>query len=342
MLGFGLSDTLDVELLRSRLRDLSATDAYHSVWLGPHGTGDSVGFALSMRRAPRREVALGLAYDNELGGQMWTGGVDRRLFGLALEGAAAVFLDAFRKEVYAGLRRKFQLIRQVVDPTVTVRLATEDVRQFDADGDELDELETREAIGFLGVERVLRDGWELGLGIHGHTWDEPARENVSTAGVALRAVRASRPRGEVARAEVVWSGVYSRASVNAELLARFGVVRFTPRIRLGWGEDLPIQDAFPLGGTDGFPGLHIGERRGDREAMLGLMLTTPVKGLLLARFEVAGGRTANGGSLLGDDGWVGGIRAGFGADTPVGPVRFEYGYSTEDRGAVFVRLGEWP
>ena len=45
---------------------------------------------------------------------------------------------------------------------------------------------------------------------------------------------------------------------------------------------------------------------------------------------------------MGDDGWVGGIRAGFGADTPVGPVRFEYGYSTEDRGAVFVRLGEWP
>jgi NTE family protein len=342
MLGFGLSDTLDVELLRSRLRNLGTTDAYHSVWLGPHGTGDSVGFALSMRRASRREVALGLAYDNELGGQMWAGGVDRRLFGLALEGSAALFLDAFRKEVYTGLRRKFQLVRQVLDPTVTVRLATEDVRQFEADGDELDELETREAIGFLGVERVLPAGWELGLGIHGHTWDEPARENVSTAGVALRAVRASRRRGEVARAEAVWTGVYSRASVDAELLARFGVVRFTPRIRLGWGDDLPVQDGFPLGGTDGFPGLHIGERRGDREAMLGLMLTTPVKGLLLARIEVAGGRSANGGSLLGDDGWVGGIRAGLGADTPVGPVRFEYGYSTEDRGAVFVRLGEWP
>jgi NTE family protein len=342
MLGFGLSDTLDVELLRSRLRNLGTTDAYHSVWLGPHGTGDSVGFALSMRRASRREVALGLAYDNELGGQMWAGGVDRRLFGLALEGSAALFLDAFRKEVYTGLRRKFQLVRQVLDPTVTVRLATEDVRQFEADGDELDELETREAIGFLGVERVLPAGWELGLGIHGHTWDEPARENVSTAGVVLRAVRASRLRGEVARAEAVWTGVYSRASVDAELLARFGVVRFTPRIRLGWGDDLPVQDGFPLGGTDGFPGLHIGERRGDREAMLGLMLTTPVKGLLLARIEVAGGRSANGGSLLGDDGWVGGIRAGLGADTPVGPVRFEYGYSTEDRGAVFVRLGEWP
>jgi predicted acylesterase/phospholipase RssA len=342
MLGLGLSDTLDVELLRSRLRALGVSDAYQSVWLGPRGSGDSVGFDLSMRRAARRVVAIGLAYDNELGGQLWAGGVDRRLLGLALEGSAAVFLDEFRKELYTGFRRKFQLVRQVLDPTFTVRLATEDVRQFDDDGDELAPLEAREAIGFLGVERVLPHGWELALGVQGHTWDEPARDNVSTAGVVLRAVRASRERGEAVRAEAVWSGVYRRASVDAELFARFGVVRFTPRVRLGWGEDLPIQRGFPLGGADGFPGLHIGERRGNREAMLGLMLIAPVKGPLLARVEVAGGRTADGGALLGEDGWIGGIRAGIGADTPVGPVRFEYGYSTEGRGAVFVRLGEWP
>jgi len=53
------------------------------------------------------------------------------------------------------------------------------------------------------------------------------------------------------------------------------------------------------------------------------------------------GRTATDGALLGDDGWVGGARAGLGADTPVGPVRFEYGYGTEDRGALYVRLGRW-
>ena len=44
---------------------------------------------------------------------------------------------------------------------------------------------------------------------------------------------------------------------------------------------------------------------------------------------------------LADQAAVGGVRAGLGAETPVGPVRFEYGYGTEDRGAVYVRLGRW-
>jgi NTE family protein len=342
MLGFGLSDTLDADLLRSRVRGLGTSDAYNSVWLRPHGSGDSVGFDLSIRRASRRVVAIGLGYDNELGGRMWAGAVDRRIFGLALEGSAALFLDAFRKELYTGFRRKFQIARQLMDPTLTLRLATEDVRRFDADGDELDELETDEALGFVGVERVLPHGWEVALGLHGHVWGEPARRGLSTMGIAARAIRVSRTRGRVVHAEGVWSGVYQRARVEAEVLGQFGVVRFTPRVMLGWGDDLPIQLAFPLGGEDGFPGLHIGERRGDREAMLGLMFTVPLKGPLLGRVEFAGGRTANGGPLLDDDGWVGGIRAGIGADTPVGPVRFEYGYSTEERGAVFVRLGDWP
>ena len=61
MLGFGLSDTLDLERLRSRVRQLGASDAYHSVWLGPHGAGDTVEFSLSLRRAAPRVVAIGVA-----------------------------------------------------------------------------------------------------------------------------------------------------------------------------------------------------------------------------------------------------------------------------------------
>jgi NTE family protein len=342
MLGLGLSDTVDSELLRSRLRGLGTSETYHSVWLHPRGSGDSVAFDLTTRRASRRVVAIGLAYDNELGGRMWAGAVDRRVFGLALEGSGVLFLDAFRKELHAGFRRKFQLVRQLMDPVLTVGLATEDIRRFDEDGDELDELETREAFGFAGVERVFPHGWELSLGLRGHMWREPVRNDLSTLGVAARAIRVSRTRGRVVRADAVWTGVYQRARVEAELLGEFGSVRVMPRVMLGWGDGLPIQLAFPLGGEDGFPGLHIGERRGDREAMLGMLFTAPIQGPLLARIEFAGGRTASGGSLLGDDGWVGGIRAGIGAETPVGPVRFEYGYSTEDRGAVFVRLGDWP
>jgi hypothetical protein len=342
MLGLGISDSVDLELLRSRLRGLGASEAYHSVWLGPRGSGDSVHFHLSTRRAARRVVAIGLAYDNELGGRMWAGAVDRRAFGLALEGSAALFLDGFRKELYTGFRRKFQIASQLMDPTVTVRLATEDIRRFDAEGDELDELETREAIGFAGVERVLPHGWEVALGVHGHVWHEPVRDDLSTLGVAARAIRVSRTRGRVVRLDAHWTGVYRRARAEAELLGRFCVVQVIPRLMLGWGDGVPVQLAFPLGGEEGFPGLHIGERRGNREAMLGLGFTAPLKGPLLVRAELAAGRTANGGGLLGDDDWVGGIRAGLGAETPVGTVRFEYGYSTEDRGAVFVRLGDWP
>ncbi|HSE45487.1 MAG TPA: hypothetical protein VLA89_09205, partial [Gemmatimonadales bacterium] len=120
-----------------------------------------------------------------------------------------------------------------------------------------------------------------------------------------------------------------------------GPIRLIPRLRLGWGEDLPLQLTFPLGGSDGFPGLHIGERRGDRELMVDLAMRFPLKGPLEGRVEVATGRTAFGGSLLSGDGWVGGARAGIGTETPVGPVRFEYGYSTGDRGALLVRLGRW-
>jgi hypothetical protein len=295
-----------------------------------------------MRRTSRRVVAIGLAYDNELGGRMWVGAVDRRVFGLALEGSGALLLDAFRKELHAGFRRKFQLVRQLMDPVLTVGLATEEIRRFDGDGDELGELETREALGFAGVERVFPHGWELSLGLRGHVWREPARHDLSTLGVAAHAIRVSRTRGRVVRADAVWTGVYQRARLEAELLGEFGSVRVMPRFSLGWGDDLPIQLAFPLGGEEGFPGLHIRERRGGREAVLGLMFTAPIKGPLLGRIEFASGRTASGGSLLGDDGWVGGIRAGIGAETPLGSVRFEYGYSTEDRGAVFVRLGDWP
>ncbi len=341
LLGLGLSDTLDVDLLRSRLRHLGlASEAYRSVWLRPTGAGDSVEFDLALRRAARRVAGLGLAYDNELGGQIWIGLVDRRFLGLALEGSGALFVDELRQELYAGLRRTYQVGRQLFNPTLTARLVLEDVRQFQDDGEELPSAETREAVGFAGAERGLPNGWELAAGIVGHAWREPDRK-LSTLGVVARMTRASRSRGRVALAELIFTGVYSRIALEGAFVGKMGPLRVIPRFRLGWGEDLPLQATFPLGGYEGFPGLHIGERRGDRELMAGARLAFPIKRPLQGSVELATGRNAFGGGLLDDDGWVGGARVGIGAETPVGPVRLEYGYSTEERGAVVVRLGVW-
>lgn len=342
LLGLGLSDSLDSQLLLTRVRTLAAaSEAYQSVWLNPTGTGDSIEFTLALRRAARRVAGLGIAYDNELGGRMWAGLVDRRFLGRAIEASGALFLGELRRELAVGFRRNFQLARQLLNPALTLRLANEDVRRFDPDGDELSQAFTREAIGFAGVERALPRGWEVALGMEGHAWHQPGLSDRTTLGAVGRVVRASRSRGKVFQTELRWMGIYRRAALETQLEGRLGVVRVLPRLRLGWGDDLPLQAGFPLGGDDGFPGLHLGERRGDREAMLGVMLSLPLKGPLLARVELAAGRTANGGSLLGADGWVGGVRAGIGAETPLGPLRFEYGRATGDRDALFVRLGRW-
>lgn len=340
LLGLGLSDSLDAALLHSRVRHLAYSEAYQAVWLAPRGSGDSVAFDVSVQRAPRRVVGLGLAYDNELGGRMWVGAVDRRVFDLALEGSTALFLGEFRKELYLGLRRNYQLGRQLMTPAFTTRLATESVRRFEPDGDELGTVFTREALGFLGVERSFDAGWRVALGLSAHAWHEPGRKR-STLGVGAQGVKAGRSGGQVLGIDLIWTGLYHRAAFDGHVSVKTGSFRLEPRLRLGWGERLPLQATFPLGGEDGFPGLHLGERRGDREFVLSALLTYSLKGPFVGRVELAAGRSAFGGGILASGGWLAGARAGLGAETPVGPVRFEYGITHGGREAVFVRLGRW-
>ena len=150
--------------------------------------------------------------------------------------------------------------------------------------------------------------------------------------------------------------------------AYIGSVRLEPRVRVGIGERLPVALTFPLGGDDGFPGLHLGERRGDREAFASLALSRAVAGPLRLRVVGAVGRTAVGstpttligprsaeedGIVTNDDlvrrssgvfsrgGWLTGARVGFGTDTPLGPVQVEYGWNDAGREALFLRVGRW-
>ena len=340
LLGLGLGDSLDADLLHSRVRQLAHSEAYQAVWLMPRGAGDSVAFDVSVQRSHRRVAGLGLAYDNELGGRMWVGAVERRVLDLALEGSTALFLGEFRKELYLGLRRNYQLGRQLMTPAFTTRLATEWVRRFEADGDEIGTAFTREALGSLGVERLFDAGWRVALGLRAHAWHEPGR-NRSTLGVGAQGIKAGRSGEQVLGVDLIWTGLYHRAAFDGEASIRAGALRFEPRLRLGWGERLPLQAGFPLGGEDGFPGLHIGERRGDRQVVISTLFTYALKGPFVGRIELAAGRSAFGGGILASDGWLAGARVGLGAETPVGPVRFEYGLTHGGRDAVFVRLGRW-
>jgi hypothetical protein len=225
-------------------------------------------------------------------------------------------------------------------PALTARLATEWVRRFEPDGDELGTSFTREAVGFLGVERSFNAGWRVALGLSAHAWHEPG-SNHSTVGVGAQGVKAARSGRQVVGLDLIWTGLYHRAAFDGELSVKTGGFRLEPRLRVGWGERLPLQATFPLGGEDGFPGLHIGERRGDREFVLSALLTYALKGPFVGRVELAAGRSALGGGILDSGGWLAGARAGLGAETPVGPVRFEYGITHDGREAVFVRLGRW-
>ena len=341
-LGTGKRDTLDFDLLRRRMRSLAtASEAYESVWLNPTGAGDSVELDLVLKRAARRVAGLGLAYDNELGGRMWAGGVDRRFLNRAIEASGALFLGELRRELSLGLRRNYQVGRQLFNPTLTARLASEDVRRFDARGDEIAGAKTHEARGFAGIERSLAPGWILALGAEGRTWDEPDRKDLSTLGGLVRVTGSSRQMGRIFLAEAEWTGVYRRLALEGTATSKLGVVHILPRIQLGWGDGLPLQAGFALGGDEGFPGYHIGERRGDRVAVGALLFVVPIKGPLLGRLELASGWTDAESSRFPGGGWTAGVRAGVGAETPVGPVRFEYGVGLRGRNAFLVRLGRW-
>jgi NTE family protein len=333
-------DSLDPDDLRRRLRHLGRSERYVAVWLNPWGAGDTAAFDLSVVRAPDRIAALGLAYDNELGGRMWVGAVERELPG-RLEASAAVLLGNLRKDATLGLRRSAPASGTQFVPALTARFARENVRMFDGDGDETGLATTREAIVFAGIERELGAGWSAAAGAVMHWWRTPGPGAERGLGGTAKLSLAARSVDREADAELAWTHRYRRLSVEVDPTLRLGRVRVHPRLRVGWGEDLPLQLTFPLGGGDGFPGLHLGERRGDREAMAALQLAHPIVGPVLVQVEGAIGRTALGGSLLGGDAWMTGLRGGIGAETPVGPVRFEYGIANGGRSAAFVRLGRW-
>ncbi|HET8624636.1 MAG TPA: patatin-like phospholipase family protein [Gemmatimonadales bacterium] len=333
--------TFDEDAFEVRVRRLSRSGLLESLWLNPAVEGDSMRLRLDPRGPPRQTVAMGAAYDNELGGRIWIAGLERRLFRKHIEVSGVLFAGELRSELAAALRWGSALRPNRITPFARVRAADESIRQFDVEGTELPKLEVQEAIGIAGAERWLGGDWWIQAAGFLHLWNDPEGVGATATGGVFRLEQLGRVPDQAVIGEVLLTGDYERYQLTASTVVPALGLQLRPRLRLGWGEDLPVQAAFPLGGFDGFPGLHITERRGQREAMAALIVTRRVTPRVGLRVELAAGRSADAGALLADDAWIGGARAGFSVETPIGPVRLEYGYNTDDRGGLLVRVGQW-
>lgn len=339
VLGLSRDQRLDVAALEAQLTDTPNIETFRELWLGPVGTGDTVVLRATVTSAARRVAGLGLAYDHDLGGRLWLGALDRYSV-RGVEGNAILTLGRFKSDLSGAVLSHLGVGRMSLMPMASFRLLSEGVRQFTTDGANFEKIEVREASAFVGAEWARLGAWRLRAGGWLATWRTPDGSDRSTGGssVSARTEPGLPAQGSV---ELLWTGDYQLARVGAGTALRLGRLALAPEVRVGVGRRLPIQSAFELGGEEGFPGLQVGERRGDREVFTRIQGTWQVRGPVALRMQLAAGRSASGGRLFAKSDWLGGIRMGVGATTPIGPVNFEYGFASNGRRAAFIRVGRW-
>jgi len=347
-LGLDAGQALDEPALARQLDAVGELGGYTSLWLHPTDAGAGrVAFQAVVQPAPARLAGVTVAYDRDLGGRVGLMYLDRRLFDHALEGSLTLGVGTLLNDVTGGLRRYFGAGQTWLAPTVTLHFENQTILLYDTDGQSAGRTDTRQGVVFAGVEQGVAGGWVLGAGFDGRSWRDgdatavggDSASDGSSAGVRLAAFR---PRGDWrANGEFIWSSTFQRVGLQASYDIALSAFTVTPIVRLGWGQDLPLQDQYPLGGTLGFPGLATEQLRGDREVFAGLGLSHAIRGPVRWEVLAAAGRSANGGGLFESTDWLGGGRAGLAVETPIGNIQAAYGLTTTGIDNVFVRIGRW-
>jgi len=341
LLGVSTSQDLDAALLGQSILALRSSDLYRSVWLNPEGTRDSVRLVPVTRRLPRRMAGVGLSYDNELGGQVWFGLVDRRGRSGDIEWTGLLTLARFHRELEIGSRLFTGLTRYAVTPTARIHLTNDVIRKFEVPDVEDTRDEVPETRGFVGLERPFFNGWHVTAGAEALAWREPARDRDYAIGGRLTILRRRDPEPRRILVDAQWNTTWFRAEAEAAVRISAGPLVMEPRLRAASGRDLPVHRRLVFGGDDGFPGLNRYELRGDREVVASIQSVLRVAGPATLRLLLAAGRTDNGGRLIADDGWHAGVRIGVGVESPIGPIQLEQGWSSHGRRANWIRIGRW-
>ncbi len=359
--------TIDLDDLSSRLIRLSDREFFREVWLRPEGGGDSLRLNPLLRRLPRRTAGIGLSYDGELGGRAWAAVVDRRVPLLLGEASAVLSLGRYDSRLHLEIRRQTLLGQPDFTPVAGLYFRDGEARRFLDIGVLAPGIDYRSATAAAGVERAIALGLRLRLTGSVESWrneDMITTERLtrSAIGGEVRLEKLTLDRQPVLSAALAATDRYTRAALELRLSRQIGAFGLAEVIRVGVGRDLPAHQAFQLGGADGFPGLHIGERPGDSEAFTSLTASHHFVGPLDLRLTGAFGRTAYGhttfadadhpdgellpgeatrGNFFGTGGWLLGGRIGVGAETPLGPVRLEWGINDRGRDQIYLRVGRW-
>jgi hypothetical protein len=264
---------------------------------------------------------------------------DRQVLGTTLEASLLVSLGELRRELFGTALWHFDAGWSRLTPILTVRVGSEEVRRFGSDGTELAKLGATDGRLTASLEFWTGTAWRIRLGADGVAWSADSVSRRAVAGGSLRIQRQGL-RGPDVTGDFLATGRFQLASAAAMWRLGRRPWSVVPTLRTGWawGDDIPIQWTYPLGGEDGFPGLHLGERRAERELSGSVRLGRSLAGPLEARLLVAAGSTWSPGAV--DSDWIGGVRAGLGADTPAGPIEVGYGVATTGRRALFIRIGK--
>ncbi|MEA3246223.1 MAG: patatin-like phospholipase family protein, partial [Gemmatimonadota bacterium] len=346
-LGITAGAPFDLERTRRSLVALGSVERIRAVWLNPAGSGAQVTFAPVLETAPRRAIGLGVAFDQFLSGRLWIGGVDRHAFDLDAEGTMVARFGAYEQDLLVALRPHADVIGEHRPFAAGVRLVHESVRLF-VDAGELPSAETQEGEVFAGLQQNAEAGaWRYELLADSRLWREPGRDTRGTWGLRAAAFRAAGDYEMGSVAEALAFTDYQRARVDASRTFALGGVDVRLRARAGWGNRLPVQQEFTLGGADGFAGLRIGELRGSQEAFGSMRLSRLVAPQIRLAVEAMAGAIGDGsgflvqrpGTHLGELHY--GVRTGLEAATPIGPIRVEEGFANTGARGLLVRVGHW-